>query len=287
VDRITGERSTLAAERFVLAAGALATPHLLLASRLDGCNPAGASIGRYLMRHRNAVVFGVYARQPNPERAFDKQIAIHDFYHGDPALATAPTGPLGGIQQLTPPVELVRAYLPFGVRDPAATLVSHATGLLVIAEDQPRRENGVAIDWTRCDRFGLPRLRVCHRHSERDEAAAGALVVRAKQILRETGARITYVHPIETFSHALGTVRMGVDPDASPLDGSGRFRGLDNLYVTDASALPRSAGVNPSLTIAANALRIGSELARSSGAAHGRRLAVIDGHHTFSPNAAS
>ena len=286
VDRVTSERSTFAANHFVLAAGALATPHLLLASRLDGCSPAGASVGRYLMRHRNAVVFGVYARQPNPERVFDKQIAVHDFYNGDPTSPVAPTGPLGGIQQLTPPVDLVRAYMPFGVRDPAATLVSHATGLLVIAEDQPRCENRVTIDWTHCDRFGLPRLRVQHRYSDRDEAAAAALVTHAKRILREAGARITYVHPIETFSHALGTVRMGVDPGTSPLDGHGRFRGLDNLYVADASALPRSAGVNPSLTIAANALRVGGELAQSGGAQRSRRLSVLEERRVPAPNAA-
>jgi hypothetical protein len=238
------------------------------------------------MRHRNAVVFGVYARQPNPERVFDKQIAIHDFYNGDPAMPEAPTGPLGGIQQLTPPVDLVRAYMPFGVRDPAATLVSHATGLLVIAEDQPQRENGVAIDWTHRDRLGLPRLRVHHRHSERDEAAAAALAMHAKRILREAGARLTYVHPIETFSHALGTVRMGVDPRTSPLDGDGRVRGLDNRYVADASALPRSAGVNPSLTIAANALRIGGALVQSGTATRSRRLSVLEERYIPAPNAA-
>jgi choline dehydrogenase-like flavoprotein len=57
---------------------------------------------------------------------------------------------------------------------------------------------------------------------------------------------------------------MGPDECASPLDAEGRFRGLDNLYVADGSALPRSAGVNPSLTIAANALRVGDLLAASS-----------------------
>ena len=269
VDRITGERYCLEARRFVLAAGALATPHLLLASRLAGCNPAGDSVGRYLMRHRNAVVLGVYARQPNPERAFDKQIAIHDFYHGGPGWDGG-KGTLGGIQQLTPPIELVRAYMPPMVRDPAATLVSHATGLLVIAEDQPRRDNHVVVDWSRRDQFGLPGLRVYHAHSERDDAAAAILVGQAKRILREAGARFTYVHPIDTFSHALGTVRMGIDPRTAPLDDHGRYRGLDNLHVADASALPRSAGVNPSLTIAANALRIGVHLAESE--APGQRV---------------
>jgi choline dehydrogenase-like flavoprotein len=286
VDRVTAERCTLTATRFVLAAGALATPHLLLASKLDSCSPARGSVGRYLMRHRNAVVFGVYARQPNPERVFDKQIAIHDFYSGDSG-SDAPTRTLGGIQQLTPPVGLVRAHMPFIVRDPAATLVSHATGLLVIAEDQPRRENGVTLDWTNSDRFGLPRLHVTHAHTERDEAAAAALVIHAKRILREAGARITYVHPIETFSHALGTVRMGNDPRTAPLDEHGRFRGLDNLYVVDASALPRAAGLNPSLTIAANALRIGVHLAGSDNAPLTRHLTVLDDRRFPSPSVAS
>jgi choline dehydrogenase-like flavoprotein len=34
--------------------------------------------------------------------------------------------------------------------------------------------------------------------------------------------------------------------------------------VTDGSVFPTSAGVNPSLTIAANALRVGREIARSA-----------------------
>jgi choline dehydrogenase-like flavoprotein len=57
---------------------------------------------------------------------------------------------------------------------------------------------------------------------------------------------------------------MGVDARTAPLDERGRYRGVDNLYITDASALPRSAGVNPSLTIAANALRTGAGIAELS-----------------------
>jgi choline dehydrogenase-like flavoprotein len=284
VDRITGEQYRLSADIFVLAAGALATPHLILASQLAQRNPAGRFVGRHLMRHRNAIVLGVYARQPNPERAFDKQVAIHDFYYSAPEW-DATQGPLGGIQQLTPSAGLVRAHLPAVMRDPAAALVAHATGLLVIAEDQPRAENRVTIDPSTRDRFGLPLLRVHHAYTMRDESAARVLVTHARRVLREAGAQLTYVHAIDTFSHALGTVRMGLDPRTAPLDADGRYRGLDNLYIADASALPRAAGVNPSLTIAANALRIGAHAAASDARepTSGRRLLPL--HPTFLPAA--
>ncbi len=253
VNRVTGTHESFTARRVFLGAGTLATPHLLLASGLDALNPAGATVGRYLTRHRNAVVFGAFASRPNPEQDFDKQIAIMDFYRDG-----------GCIQQMTPPEGLARAYLPRVLRAPAAMFLARASGLLIIAEDQPRHHNAVTIDRSRPDRYGLPRLLVRHQYSARDEAIASRLIGHAKRILREAGARFTVVHGIETFSHALGTVRMGLDDRTSPLDGEGRYRGLDNLFVVDGSALPRSAGVNPSLTIAANALRIGARVARSS-----------------------
>jgi choline dehydrogenase-like flavoprotein len=67
---------------------------------------------------------------------------------------------------------------------------------------------------------------------------------------------MTLTKAIKTFSHALGTLRMGENPTTSPVDEKGRFRGIDNLYIADGSVFPTSGGVNPSLTIAANALRV-------------------------------
>jgi choline dehydrogenase-like flavoprotein len=260
IDRVTRERARLSADCVILAAGALATPHLLLASGLDRASPAPGAVGRYLTRHRNAVVFGLFARRPNPDGDFDKQVAVHDAYFGGP-LPGAPGGPLGGIQQLTPPAGLVRAYLPPLVSAAGAMLVAHTSGLLAMAEDQPRRENGVDVDDASRDRFGMPRLHVRHDYSARDRAASRVLATLARRVLREAGASLTWTHHIETFTHALGTVRMGPDERTSPLDGDGRYRGIENLYVADGSALPRAAGVNPSLTIAAVALRTGARLA--------------------------
>jgi choline dehydrogenase-like flavoprotein len=48
---------------------------------------------------------------------------------------------------------------------------------------------------------------------------------------------------------------MGDDPSKAAVDPLGRAFDHSNLFVVDASVLPTSAGVNPSLTVAALALR--------------------------------
>lgn len=259
VDRDSRAVETIEAKRFILAAGALGTPHLLLASRIE--HPA---LGRYLMRHDNAMVFGFYPSRPDRAREFHKQIAVHDYYFGDPhSDDVADLTKLGGIQQMmTPPKELVRAHLPRGTKTVIGALTEQLTGLLAIAEDQPRSANGVTVDWDVRDVYGLPQLVIDHSYSERDRRASDALVRRAKRLLEATGALFSHTHRVKTFSHAVGTVRMGVDGSTAPLDASCRFRGVDNLWVADGSALPMSAGVNPSLTIAANALRVADSIAR-------------------------
>jgi choline dehydrogenase-like flavoprotein len=260
-DRNTGDVTVYRADTVVLAAGALATPQLLLASALQRLNPGGHVVGRYLMRHYNKIVFGIFPQPPNPGGGFHKQLAIHDFYFGDTALRY-PRGKLGGIQQLaTPPVGLVRSQLPPFIGSVCARWVDHLTGLLTIAEDQPQYENRVLLDGVGTDRVGLPTLRITHRYSARDRAAGRALVERASGILRRAGAWALYRHRIDTFSHAVGTVRMGADPRTSALDPECRFRGLENLYVVDGSVMPTSAAVNPSLTIAATSLRAAHHLA--------------------------
>jgi choline dehydrogenase-like flavoprotein len=263
VHRETGKRTLHRGKQVFLAAGALATPHLLLASGLHRQNPGGHVVGRYLMRHYNEVVLGVFSQPPNPDGGFHKQLGIHDLYFGQPGLRF-PRGKLGCIQQLaTPPVGLVRAQIPGLLGAACSPWVKHLTGLLVIAEDQPQYENRVLLESGPADRYGLPPLRVTHRYTARDRAAGKALGSTARKILRGAGAWAFYHHRIRTFSHAVGTVRMGSDPRTSPLDPECRFRGIENLYVVDGSALPTSGGVNPSLTIAANALRAAHRLVHS------------------------
>lgn len=250
-DASTGERSRHHADLHVLAAGSLASPGLVLVSGLQRVNRAGDLVGRFLTRHCNAHVFGLFWNRPDSTREFHKQLGIDDFYFGDPR-GKGPAGKLGMIQQMaTPWVAVVLA--PRALAPVARPLVEHMTGFIVMAEDQPRRENRVVMDGLA--RTGAPRTRVLYEHSPRDLAARAALIRRAKEILREAGSRAHVVVPLNTFSHAMGTLRMGADPATSVVDPGCRFRGLDNLYVVDGSVMPTAAGVNPSLTIAAAAIR--------------------------------
>jgi choline dehydrogenase-like flavoprotein len=254
-----------------LCAGAIGSPHLLLASNLADMNPGGETIGRYLMRHCNAIVFGFFLRHPNKPAEFHKQLAMHDFYFGHPEVQSPP-GKLGSMQQLqSPPEGLVKAMLPWPVGQVLAPAVRRLTGLLVMAEDMPRYENRVALDPTVEDRYGLPQLTIAHHYTPRDLAACQALVRQAKRVLRAAGGLVSYVHDIRTFSHAVGTVRAGEDPATTALDPHCRFRGVENLYVVDGSFMPTSAGLNPSLTIAANALRVGEHVLAEHGVSTGEQ----------------
>jgi choline dehydrogenase-like flavoprotein len=66
---------------------------------------------------------------------------------------------------------------------------------------------------------------------------------------------------IDALQHQCGTLRFGNDPRSSVLDPWCKAHDLDNLHVIDASFMPSSAAVNPSLTILAQALRASEKLA--------------------------
>lgn len=262
-DKKKNQRLQYTARLYVLSAGSLASPHLLLASGLEKFNPGGHTVGHYLMRHCNAIAFGFFLNAPAKENRFHKQLGIHDFYFGHPTIKK-PGGKLGSMQQVqTPPTGLVKAMLPRPLGSIVAVGVKHLTGLLVMAEDQPCYENHLTVDFSHEDRFGLPQLLITHHYTERDYQARDALLKKAKKILYKAGALFCYVHHIKTFSHAVGTVRMGNNPKTSALDAFCHFRGVRNLFVVDGSFMPTSGGLNPSLTIAANALRVGEYITKN------------------------
>jgi len=260
VKKESGEELELHGRVCIVSAGALASPHLILNSGLDALNPAGHVIGRYLMRHVNAIVFGVFPGIADKEGRFHKELAILDYYFGHPNI-DFPGNKIGSLQQVpTPPSGLVENEAPKPLGKLAGKLVKLLTGLLAIAEDQPQFKNYIAIDESKFGAFNMATPIVSHEYTQRDMDALKILISEAKKIMKKAGAVFNYTHHIRTFSHSAGTIRMGVDSKTSPLDSNCNFRGVDNLYVVDACFMPTSAALNPSLTISANALRVGQHL---------------------------
>ena len=259
-DKTTNQNISFKAKVCILSAGALASPHLILSSGLEKNNPAGSVIGRYLMRHVNSIVFGIFPGRADKQNRFHKELAILDYYFGHPDIEY-PSGKIGSLQQVpTPPSGLVENEAPMFLGKLAGKAVKLLTGLLAIAEDQPNFQNFISVDEDKQGKYGMKAPIVSHEYTKRDMDALKVLTNAAKKIMKKSGALINYVHHIKTFSHSCGTIRMGDDPKTAPLDKNCNFRGIENLYVVDACFMPTSAAVNPSLTISANALRVGDFL---------------------------
>ena len=124
-----------------------------------------------------------------------------------------------------------------------------------MSEDVPNPASRVTVDGGQ--------IRLDWRRS--NWSAHEGLVAAFKERLRAAGYPIVLTKPFDrrTPSHQCGTVRIGSNPTTSPLDPYCRAWDHPNLFVVDASFLPTSAAVNPSLTIAAQALRVADHIART------------------------
>jgi choline dehydrogenase-like flavoprotein len=147
----------------------------------------------------------------------------------------------------------------------AAKLFGRAKIFVGIVEDFAHPENRILISKTDPERIAFqytipPELMERRRLFRR---LLRKLFRRNRLLLLTQKAQMNYGHPC-------GTLRFGTDPKLSVLDASCKTHDLDNLYVVDASFMPSSMGVNPSLTIAANALRVADIIADRHGAAPAR-----------------
>jgi choline dehydrogenase-like flavoprotein len=127
----------------------------------------------------------------------------------------------------------------------------------MIIEDMPQVGNRVVLDPVHPER-----IRVIYNIP--DELRQRAR--RARRLLRTALGRFRILSlqlDVQlNYGHPCGTCRFGRDPATSVLDCNCKAHELDNLYVIDASFMPTSGGANPSLTIAANALRVAAALSQ-------------------------
>jgi choline dehydrogenase-like flavoprotein len=248
-----GVRRRITADLFVLSAGAINSAALLLRSA-NAKNPRGLAnrsdvVGRHYMTHNTTALMAVHPIKRNTTR-FPKTLAVHDFYFG----GSASDKPLGSLQLLGKIREpMLRGPLPAVPKFVRSMLAGHSVDWYAQSEDLPHPDSRVTV---RPD--GAINLH-WHRTNLR---AHERWVTQCKQILRDTGYPIVLSSSFgtEVVSHQCGTVRFGSDPATSALDPLCKAWDHDNLYVVDTGFFPSSAAVNPALTVAAQALRVGDHL---------------------------
>ena len=273
-DGASDDEQLLTARAVVLAAGALFTPMLLQKSTSPeyprgAGNDAGLA-GRYLMFHASDFL-AIFPRGRHDRSGPARTLALRDFYEveGRRLGEVQSTGISAGYWEI---LRFLRGKLqrsPLGrvpglhhfMRVPAwiaAKVFSDATVFASIVEDYPYVENRVI-----ADEAAPSAMRIEYRMPE--ELRQRVLELRALMRARLRSLLVLSLNSdVElNLGHPMGTCRAGDDPANSVVDAQCRVHGFDNLYVADASFMPTSGGVNPSLTVAANALRVAEAIATS------------------------
>lgn len=259
-----GRRETFTADIVVVACGALSSALLMLRSANEdhpnGLANSSGLVGRNYMRHNNSVLLAI-SRTPNPTR-FQKTLGLNDFYFGSDDWQY----PLGHIQMVGKSDatqikgEGLPGFLQWFPDKPFEWVAQHSLDFWLTSEDLPMPHNRIFYDGDRV-RLDLKmnNLEAHRRLRQKLQDLCGKLDVHPQLFDRSLflGQNI----PIGGTAHQAGTLVFGADPTRSVLDIHCKAHGIDNLYVTDASFFPSVGAVNPTLTLIANALRVGDVIA--------------------------
>ncbi|MGW8429287.1 GMC family oxidoreductase [Peribacillus simplex] len=264
-----GKFYTAEADTIVVSCGAVNSAALLLRSANDK-HPKGLAnqtglVGRNYMMHINTGLVALHPKE-NPT-VFQKTLAINDFYFGTRDFPY----PMGNLQMLGklqgPMMKDAKPFIPNTILNGVA---KRSVDWFVMTEDLPETENRVTL--TKDGNIQV-------RWKPNNIVAHKELIKEIKKMMKRAGYPIVVAQPmggIETNSHQCGTVRFGNDPATSVLDPFCRAHTVQNLFVMDASFFPSSAAVNPALTIAAQALRVGDYiLQQTAGEIEHRRNNLI------------
>ena len=262
--RADGMRVAIDAPLVCVAAGVLETPALLLRSGIKG------RVGQGLQFHSSV---HVTARFPDP---------VHGYYGPTMAYAVDELADVHGrrgpgvmIESVTVhPIVTASALPGFGVAH-AETMAAlpYLARALVVIHDRTRgtmtADGAVTYELAADDlerlRAGMIGAASCYLNAGADEVILpinGIAPIRResdlpavlKMPLRASDLAILYA------VHLFGGAAMGGTPAQGACDARGAVFGVRGLHVVDAASLPSATGVNPQITIVANALRLATEI---------------------------
>jgi len=270
------------ADQFILAASAIESARLCLASDLGGSGLGNSSdlVGRNLMFHFETLAVGVFKQRFHGERGRSVTHGISDFRGVMPGgEAIDPSRKLGGIVEIgaqSEPINdaqnnlMVLAFAQSQRIDITlkhllvdSPLRAHLAALTLQSEDAPQLTNRVDLDPAIRDVFRQPVPRITYANSAFELDAQTFYVPQMLGLLKAAGAQygsiVPQVIPSQS-AHIMGTLRMGSDASASVCDAVGKFHDVDNLYCMDGGVFVTASGYNPTLTIITLALRAAGAL---------------------------
>jgi choline dehydrogenase-like flavoprotein len=262
---------------YVIAAHGLETPKLLLQSRTaerpQGVANSSDQVGRNLMDHPTRLSWALAAEPLWPFRGPLSTAGIEaprsGDWRADHASFRVQVANRGWEWAMGTPQQTVRKLAEDGLRgaDLVRALADHSARelqLVTMVEQLPLPENRIVPDEEQRDAIGIPRPRVTYRI---DDYCRRALDhgQRIHQDIFEAMEATGIEHGATIFSagHIMGTYRMGTDPKTSVVTPEQRSHDHPNLFLVGSGVFPTGASSNPTLTIAALALRAVDPIART------------------------
>jgi choline dehydrogenase-like flavoprotein len=284
ITRATGNRTDsngapfeIRASTFVLAAGFVWSPHLLLLSRSaaypNGLANRSGLVGAYLAGHRNVNAYlrlpmelypGINAQHSLVSTQFMRPGRQSRYLRHDLRIWESSVGREPRLRADDGTLLLGDALLTdWQARAKGAT--ARVRGYYDVLPD---RESRLVLDDARRNRFGDP-MPVC---TFKDAPESAALREWQEEQLRELFRRMAKAGGGEILrmensandlgqEHPAGGCRMGTDPLASVVDAHGRAHDHENLWVAGAPAQPSASCCNGTLTFVAVGLRTASAIA--------------------------
>jgi choline dehydrogenase-like flavoprotein len=272
------------ADRFVLAAGAVEIPRLLLLSASDqypdGLANTSGVVGRYFMDQPIVSITAELDEPTNQNPIGYHTSETHQFYdHDEPRpgsikfvfdnenpINAADIAMRGGDEGTREDLTDVLAGDSWGDDALAALrekVPNRRISMFANPELLPREENAVTLDHSKTDDHGNPVPDISW--------SIGSHAMETMEYAREIQNRILDEFDATVLSksdlseprkaaHKMGTTRMGTDPDTSVVDPTLRTHDLDNLFIASSSTFVTGGAMNPTLTIAALALKVADHI---------------------------
>ncbi|WP_327033994.1 GMC family oxidoreductase [Micromonospora ureilytica] len=265
-------RQVIHADQVVFAAGALGTQRLLHAMRADASLPGLSSrLGELTRTNSEAILGASVSRQRARSERLDytEGVAITSSFHPDPQTHIEPvrygrgSNAMGLLQSLLVDggPHRVRRWLGSIVRQPglAARMLSVRgwSERTVIALVMQSVDNSLTTRWRRGPLGSGLVTGPGHGTPSPTWIPAGNTAVRllADEIGGTPGGSLTEPFDIPVTAHILGGAVIGATPADGVIDPWHRVYGHAGLHVVDGAAISANLGVNPSLTITAQAER--------------------------------